>query len=65
MKKVTTFAFLLALAIGASAQSAITVRPDAHSVGPTARVSKNATNSTVQVPPVAKPGPVAVPGKKK
>jgi hypothetical protein len=53
MKKVTTLGFVLALAIGASAQSAI-------HVGPTA-IGKKATNSTINVPPVATPGPVAVP----
>jgi len=58
MKKVTVFAFLLALAIGASAQSVI-------HVGPTARPSASATNATVNVPPVATVPPVAVHGKKK
>jgi hypothetical protein len=53
MKKVTTLGFMLALAIGASAQSAINVGPSA--------VGKKATNSTISVPPVANPGPVAVP----
>jgi hypothetical protein len=60
MKKITTLGFLLALAISASAQSNTTVRPDAHG-----KVSGNATNSTVNVPPVAKAGPVAVRGGKK
>ncbi|MGC2110790.1 MAG: hypothetical protein WA655_14815 [Candidatus Korobacteraceae bacterium] len=61
MKKVTLLAFLLALGIGASAQSAITVGPSARGkVGPTAR-----SNSTVNVPPVAKVPPVAVQGGKK
>ncbi len=66
MKKVTMSAFLLALAIGASAQSAITVRPNAHSkgVGSTAIPGPTATNSTVNVPPVAA-APNAVNGKKK
>jgi hypothetical protein len=54
MKKAMTLGFVLALALGASAQSAT-------KVGPTAVPSKNATNSTVNVPPVAKPSPVAVP----
>jgi len=63
MKKAMTLGFLLALAIGASAQSAVHIGPTAH-VGPTA-VDKKAANSTITVPPVAKPGPVAVPGKKK
>ena len=58
MKKVTVFASLLALAIGASAQSAI-------HVGPSARPSKNATNATINVPPVATVPPVAVKGGKK
>ena len=58
MNKLTVFAFLLALAIGASAQSVIHVRPSA-------RPSATATNSTVNVPPVAKVPPVAVTGKKK
>jgi hypothetical protein len=53
MKKATTLGFVLALAIGASAQSAI-------HVGPTA-IGKKAANSTINVPPVATPGPVAVP----
>ena len=53
MKKVMTLGFMLALAIGASAQSAIHVGPSA--------IRKNATNSTVSRPPVAVPGPVAVP----
>jgi hypothetical protein len=53
MKKLTTLGFVLALAIGASAQSAV-------HVGPTA-IGKKATNSTINVPPVAAPGPVAVP----
>ncbi len=56
MKKVMTLGFLLALAIGASAQSAVRIGPTA--IGKTA-------NSTVNVPPVAKPGPVAVPHKGK
>ena len=59
MKKAMTLGFVLALALGASAQSAITVGPRA--VGPTAVPSKKAANSTINVPPVAKPGPVAVP----
>ena len=63
MKKAMTLGFLLALAVGASAQSAIHIGPTAH-VGPTA-INRKAANSTVNVPPVAKPGPVAVPGKKK
>ena len=50
MKKATTLGFVLALAIGASAQSAIHVGPSA--------IGKKATNSTVNVPPVAVPGPV-------
>jgi len=53
MKKVMTLGFVLALAIGASAQSAI-------HVGPSAIGKKNA-NSTINVPPVTTPGPVAVP----
>jgi hypothetical protein len=67
MKKVTVFAFLLALATGASAQSALTVGPNAHgkNVGGTALPGSTATNSTVNVPPVAKVGPNAVNGKKK
>ena len=56
MKKITAFAFLLALATGAVAQSASTVRP-------TVRPGPTATNSTVNVPPVAKVPPVAVTGK--
>jgi hypothetical protein len=56
MKKVVTLGFVLALAIGASAQSAI-------HVGPTA-IGKKAANSTINVPPVAKPSPVAVPHPK-
>jgi hypothetical protein len=67
MKKAMTLGFLLALAVGASAQSAIKVGPRAvgpRAVGPTA-ISKKAANSTINVPPIAKPGPVAVPGKKK
>ena len=64
MKKAMTLGFVLALALGASAQSAIKVGPHAvgpHAVGPTAVPSKKAANSTINVPPVAKPGPVAVP----
>jgi len=64
MKKVMTLGFVLALALAASAQSAVRTRPNAH-VGPTAVASRKAANSTVNVPPIAKPGPVAVPGKKK
>jgi len=66
MKKLTLFASLLALAIGASAQSAITVGPTAHGrhVGGTAIPGPTATNSTVNVPPVAV-SPNAVHGKKK
>jgi len=60
MKKVATLGFLLALAISASAQSAITVFPNARG-----RVSANATNSTINVPPVSKVPPVAVHGGKK
>ena len=52
MKKVMTLAFLLALAIGANAQSITTQASDSATV----------PGSTVHVPPVAKPGPVAVPG---
>jgi len=63
MKKAMTLGFVLALALGASAQSAIKVRPNAH-VGPVA-INRKAANSTINVPPVAKPGPVAVPGKTK
>ena len=73
MKKVTVFAFLLALAVGASAQSATTVRPNATTrpnahgsgVGATARPGPTATNSTVNVPPIAHVGPNAVGGKRK
>ena len=57
MKKVMTLGFLLALAIGASAQSAVRIGPSA--------IGKKSANSTVNVPPVAKPGPVAVPHKGK
>jgi len=66
MKKVTMFAFLLTLAIGASAQSVLTVGPTAHGkkVGGSALPGPTATNSTVNVPPVAV-SPVAVRGKKK
>ena len=66
MKKVTAFAFLLTMAIGASAQSALSVGPTAHGrvVGGTAIPGPKATNSTVNVPPVAVPGPVAVHKKK-
>ena len=56
MKKVTTLGFVLVLAIGASAQSAI-------HIGPTA-FGKKVANPTINVPPVAKPGPVAVPHPK-
>jgi hypothetical protein len=56
MKKVMTLGFMLALAIGASAQSAIHVGPSA--------IGNKAANSTINVPPVAKPGPVAVPRPK-
>jgi hypothetical protein len=63
MKKAMTLGFVLALALAASAQSAVKVRPNAH-VGGTA-ISRKAANSTFSVPPVAKPGPVAVPGKTK
>lgn len=63
MKKVATLGFLLALAVGASAQSATRIGPAAH-VGPTA-IGRKAANSTINVPPVAKPGPVAVPGRTK
>lgn len=69
MKKVTVFAFLLTMALGASAQSALSVGPTAHgkNVGGTALPGPTATNSTVSVPPIANPGPVAVrgAGKKK
>ena len=63
MKKIMTLGFLLALAIGASAQSSTVVPPhvvlpNAHGTGKSA--SANATNSTV--PPVAKVPPVAVRG---
>lgn len=63
MKKVTVFAFLLTLAIGANAQS---VGPTAHGkkVGGSALPGPTATNSTVNVPPVAV-SPVAVHGGKK
>lgn len=64
MKKVMTLGFLLALAIGASAQASLIVPP--HAVLPNAHgksASANATNSTV--PPVAKTPPVAVRGGKK
>jgi len=57
MKKVTTLVFMLALAIGAGAQTFNTVAL----ASDTATVS----GSSVHVPPVAKPGPVAVPGKNK
>lgn len=60
MKNVMTLVFLLALAIGASAQSPVAVFPNAHRG---ARPSANAANSTV--PPVSKVPPVAVTGKKK
>ena len=60
MKKAMTLGFVLALALGASAQSVTRVRPDAHG-----KVSPNATNSTANVPPAAKAGPVAVRGGKK
>jgi hypothetical protein len=65
MKKVTVFAFLLALAVSASAQSAVTVRPNAHGkgVGRTAIPGPTATNSTVNVPATAV-SPNAVHGKK-
>ncbi|HZP23133.1 MAG TPA: hypothetical protein VFB04_06785 [Terriglobales bacterium] len=56
MKKVMTLVFMLALAAGAGAQTVNTL-----SASDTATVP----GSTVHVPPVAKPGPVAVPGKKK
>lgn len=56
MKKVSTLGFVLALAIAASAQSAI-------HTGPTA-IGKKAANSTINTPPVAKPSPVAVPHPK-
>ena len=73
MKKVTVVTFLLALAVNASAQSATTVHPNAttrpnaqgSSVGATARPGPKATNSTVNVPPVAIVGPNAVGGKRK
>jgi len=64
MKKITVFAFLLALAIGASAQSVLTVGPRAHNgVGPSAIPGPSARNATVNVPPNAKVPPVAVKGK--
>jgi len=65
MKKATLLSFLLAVAIGASAQSAITVPPNAHGsgVGPVAQRGPRATNATV--PPVAKVPPNAVPRQKK
>lgn len=56
MKKVTILALLLAFAASGSILSA-------SSASPVAR--ENVGASTVHVPPVAKPGPVAVPGKKK
>jgi len=56
MKKITVFAFLLALAMGASAQTA--------GRRPSARPGPTATNSTINVPPVAKVPPVAVTKKK-
>ena len=55
MKKATIFAFLLSLAVGASAQSINTAR-----VSATASASGS---TTINVPPVAKPAPVAVPHK--
>ena len=60
MKKATTLGFVLALALVANAQTAVKPRPNAH-VGPTAVPTQKTANSTVNVPPVAKPGPVAVP----
>ena len=64
MKKAMTLGFVMALALSAAAQSAIKVGPHAvgpRAVGPTALPSKTAASSTINVPPVAKPGPVAVP----
>ena len=60
MKKAMTLGFVLALALGASAQSAVKVGPRAH-VGPTALPSRQASNATINVPPIAKVGPGAVP----
>jgi len=67
MKKISVFVFLLVLAIGASAQVGLSVSPTAHGkkVGGTAVPGATATNSTVNVPPVATTSPVAVHGKKK
>jgi len=67
MKKVSVFAFLLTMALAASAQSALNVGPTAHGkkVGGTALPGPTAANSTVNVPPIANPGPVAVRGGKK
>ncbi|HKD59052.1 MAG TPA: hypothetical protein VKB47_01260 [Terracidiphilus sp.] len=67
MKKATVLGFLLAVAIGASAQSATKVLPNAHGkgVGPVAIPGPTATNSTVNVPPIAKVPPVAVGGGKR
>ena len=59
MKKVTVFAFVLALAVGAGAQS-ITKFPR-----PNALPRPTVSNSTVNVPPVAKPRPTAVDHSKK
>ncbi len=66
MKKVTVLGFLLSLAISATAQS-VGTRPNAlgHGVPPDAHPGPRATNSTVNVPPVATVPPVAVHGKKK
>ncbi len=55
MKKVTILVFLMALAIGAGAQSINT---------PHASDTATSSGKTIKVPPVAKPGPVAVPHKK-
>jgi hypothetical protein len=63
MKKLTTVVFLLALAIGAGAET----RPNAngHGVPPNAHPGPTATNSTVNVPPVAKVPPSANRGGRK
>jgi hypothetical protein len=56
MKKATVLGFLLAVAIGASAQSV----PNAHGKGPVAIPHPTTTNSTVSVPPTANIPPIAV-----
>ena len=65
MKKLITLVFLFALAIGASADSRTRPNANGHGVPPNAHPGPTATNSTVNVPPVAKVPPAANRGGRK